>query len=94
MNLKGKVAIVTGGNSGIGLSIVLELARQGASVVIDYVVHPEAEAALEQQVLAMGSQTIGFKADVSKPAELQALWRARALRVALAMTRWPRVPPS
>ena len=73
MNLKGKVAIVTGGNSGIGLSIVLELARQGASVVIDYVVHPEAEAALEQLVLAMGSQAIGFKADVSKPAELQAL---------------------
>lgn len=73
MNLKGKVAIVTGGNSGIGLSIVLELARQGASVVIDYVVHPEAEAALEQQVLAMGSQAIGIKADVSKPAELQGL---------------------
>lgn len=73
MNLKGKVAIVTGGNSGIGLSILLELARQGASVVIDYVVHPEAEAALEQQVLAMGSQAIGIKADVSKPAELQGL---------------------
>ena len=73
MNLKGKVAIVTGGNSGIGLSIVLELARQGASVVIDYVVHSEAEAALEQQVLAMGSQAIGVKADVSKPAELQGL---------------------
>lgn len=73
MNLKGKVAIVTGGNSGIGLSILLELARQGASVVIDYVVHPEAEAAIEQQVLAMGSQAIGIKADVSKPAELQGL---------------------
>ena len=49
MSLKGKVAIVTGGNSGIGLSIVLELAKQGANIVIDYVVHPEAEAEMEKQ---------------------------------------------
>ena len=36
MSLKNKVAIVTGGNSGIGQAIVLELARQEASIVIDY----------------------------------------------------------
>ena len=42
MALKNKVAIVTGGNSGIGKAIVLELARQGAAIVIDYVAHPEA----------------------------------------------------
>ena len=42
MSLKDKVAIVTGGNSGIGQAIVLELARQGANIVIDYVAHPEA----------------------------------------------------
>ena len=73
MSLKGKVAIVTGGNSGIGLSIVLELAKQGASIVIDYVAHPEATEALEKQVAALGDQVIGVKADVSKVAELQTL---------------------
>ena len=73
MNLKNKVAIVTGGNSGIGMSIVLELARQGANVVIDYVAHPEATEALEQQLAALGEQAIGVDADVSKVADLQKL---------------------
>lgn len=73
MDLKGKVAIVTGGNSGIGASIVLALAKQGASVVIDYVVHPEATLEIEKQVLALGSQVFGVDADVSKVSDLQNL---------------------
>jgi glucose 1-dehydrogenase len=73
VSLKGKVAIVTGGNSGIGLSIVLELAKQGSNIVIDYVAHPEATEALEKQVAALGDQAVGVKADVSKVAELQTL---------------------
>jgi glucose 1-dehydrogenase len=73
VNLKGKIAIVTGGNSGIGQSIVLALAKQGANIVIDYVCHPEATEALERQVAALGDQAIGVKADVSKVAELQGL---------------------
>jgi len=74
MSLQNKVAIVTGGNSGIGQAIVLELARQGAAgLVIDYVVHPEATAELEGEIAKLGCQTIGVDADVSKIDDLQKL---------------------
>lgn len=73
MSLKNKVAIVTGGNSGIGQAIALELARQGASIVIDYVTHPDATIALERQIASLGEQSIGVDADVSRLADLQKL---------------------
>src|ERR1700722_5618428 len=73
MNLNGKVAIVTGGNSGIGLAIVTELAKQGANIVIDYVVNPEATDALVKQVVALGDRAIGVQADVSKIDDLRKL---------------------
>src|SRR6476660_4115368 len=80
MSLKNKVAIVTGGNSGIGQAIVLELAQRGASIVIDYVAHPEATGALERQIAKLGSQSIGVDADVSSVADLQKLIDAAVSR--------------
>jgi glucose 1-dehydrogenase len=71
--LSGKVAIVTGGNSGIGKAVVLALAEHGANVVIDYVMHPEATEDLERQVSALGDQSIGVAADVSKVDDLHKL---------------------
>jgi len=73
MSLAGKVAIVTGGNSGIGMAIVLELARQGARIVIDYIAHPEATEELVRQVAALNDQAVGVDANVSQVADLQKL---------------------
>jgi len=73
MSLKGKVSIVTGGNSGIGKAVALELARQQASIVIDYIAHPTATEALERAVAALGDQSIGVEADVSRVADLEKL---------------------
>ena len=73
MTLHGKVAIVTGGNTGIGKSIVLALAKEGANIVIDYIADPEATEDLEKQVAALGDSAIGVEADVSKVNDLQTL---------------------
>jgi glucose 1-dehydrogenase len=73
MLLKNKVAIVTGGNSGIGKAIVLELAKRGANVAIDCVSHPEATEELEKQISLLGDQSIGVEADVSQLSELDRL---------------------
>ncbi len=73
MSLKDKVAIVTGGNSGIGKAIALGLAKAGANIVIDYIADPDATEALEKEIVALGEQAIGVDADVSRVADLQQL---------------------
>lgn len=73
MLLKNKVAIVTGGNSGIGKAIALELAKEGANITIDYVSDPAATEELETRIAALGDRAIGVDADVSKIADLERL---------------------
>jgi len=73
MNIEGKVAIVTGGNSGIGAAIVIELARLGANIVIDYINHKERADELSKEVMDLGDQVLAVDADVSKVSDLQKL---------------------
>jgi glucose 1-dehydrogenase len=76
VTLKGKVAVVTGGNSGIGKAIALGLAKAGTNIAIDYVTRPEATDALVREIGALGGVAIGVKADVSRIEELQAIVQA------------------
>src|SRR5271170_7858200 len=73
MLLQQKVAIVTGGNSGIGGAIALGLARAGVRIVIDYIAHPEATDELEKEISALRDQAIGVDAYASSPDDLQRL---------------------
>lgn len=68
--LQGKTALVTGSTSGIGLGVALELARQGANIVMNGFGDVEGPKA---QIAAQGVQVAYHGADMSKPAEIEAM---------------------
>lgn len=65
MDLKNKVAIVTGGASGIGRAIAFELANQGCRVVINYNRSASQAESLIQEIQAMGQEAVAVQANIS-----------------------------
>src|SRR2546428_10741128 len=66
MDMKGKVAIVTGGGTGIGRAVCLRLANAGAKAVVVNYSRSEADArATTDELGALGSEAVGHQADVS-----------------------------
>ena len=73
MQFADKVAIVTGSSRGIGRAIALRFAAGGAKVVVNYHSNEAAANQVVEQVRAGGGEAIAVQADVSQPAQAQAL---------------------
>ena len=68
--LEGKVAVVTGGNSGIGLATAKRLQEEGARVVIS----GRSRKTLDEAVRTIGNGVLAVQADVAKLADLDKLY--------------------
>ncbi|MBI2466449.1 MAG: SDR family NAD(P)-dependent oxidoreductase [Candidatus Rokubacteria bacterium] len=71
-SFEGRVAVVTGGASGIGRALALAFAREGARVVVADVDEPEAAAAA-RAIEAGGGEALAVRTDVSDRAQVVAL---------------------
>ncbi len=73
-SLKGKVSLVTGSTSGIGLGIARALAAAGSAIVLNGFAKPEDATALEQQIATDFGVPVAFSgADMSKPEDIGGL---------------------
>ncbi|MED4226555.1 acetoacetyl-CoA reductase [Neobacillus cucumis] len=72
-DLNNKVAIVTGGNRGIGAAISKELAKNGIKVVINYNSRSELAEKVVAEIKEIGSEAYAVQADVSKIADAEKL---------------------
>ena len=74
MSITGKCAVITGSNSGIGLGVAEELARQGANIVLNsFSDRPEDHALADKIAKEHKVQAIYIKADMSRGDECRAL---------------------
>lgn len=65
INLKGKVALITGATGDLGRVMVRTLAGCGADVIIHYIRKTDKAAELTEEVLAMGRRAIAVQADIT-----------------------------
>ena len=77
LGLKSQVALVTGGGQGVGRQICIELAREGARVVVNDL-FPERAQAVAREIEAQGGQALAAPADITQADQVQAMVDAAA----------------
>ncbi|MBD3858165.1 3-oxoacyl-[acyl-carrier-protein] reductase [Bacillus sp. 28A-2] len=73
--LTNKTAVVTGASRGIGRSIAIDLAKNGANVVVNYSGNEAKANEVVDEIKALGQQAFAVKADVSNAEDVQALMK-------------------
>jgi glucose 1-dehydrogenase len=73
--LKGQSALVTGANSGIGKAVAIEMAKEGANVMINYVTNEDAVKEMLSEIKVFGGTASAFRADVSSEEEVENMFR-------------------
>lgn len=74
--LEQKVAIVTGSSRGIGAQIAKEIARVGASVVVNYVGNKSAADQVVADIKTKGGDAIAIRGDISSSSEVRSMFDA------------------
>src|SRR5262245_8240494 len=72
--VEGKVALITGGGSGIGQATALAFAKEGAKVVVSDIVVAGGEETV-QMIKTAGGEAVFVKTDVAKAADVEAMVR-------------------
>jgi len=72
--LRGQKALVTGASSGIGKSVAVYLAQEGADVVINFIGDKQAAHEVMETIRSNGGKAISIQADVSSEAQVQAMF--------------------
>lgn len=73
LRLKNKVAIITGGDSGIGKAVAIAYAKEGADVVIAYHEDQEDAGNTKDRIKELGQQCLLIRGDISKPAHCKSI---------------------
>lgn len=72
--LEGKVAVVTGASKGIGASIALHLAKEGASVVVNYSSSKEGALKVVSEIAKNGGKAVAVQSNVANPKDIGKLF--------------------